>query len=181
MYLNLAYVPHDRQSNWGFLETNGLFQLALLFPELAEAETWLQTALQRLAEMCRLQVYTDGLQNEQCTMYHHEVLHCLFESVWLGRLNGIEMPEVLDDTLNRMYTASLAFVQPDGRQPMLGDSDGTDMRDVLSRGSVLFGRGDLKRMAYERLDYEGIWFLGNGDTIALINWQFRSQASRQFN
>lgn len=160
MYLNLAYVPHDRQSNWGFLETNGLFQLALLFPELAEAETWLQTALQRLAEMCRLQVYSDGLHNEQCTMYHHEVLHCLFESVWLGRLNGIEMPEVLEDTLNRMYTASLAFVQPDGRQPMLGDSDGTDMRDVLSRGSVLFGRGDLKRMAYERLDYEGIWFFG---------------------
>ncbi|WP_110933000.1 alginate lyase family protein [Paenibacillus bouchesdurhonensis] len=160
MYLNLAYVPHDRQSNWGFLETNGLFQLALMFPELEEAEAWLQTALQRLANMCKLQVFQDGLQNEQCTMYHHEVLHCLFESLWLGKLNGIDMPEVLHDTLNRMFSASLAFVQPDGRQPMLGDSDSTDIRDVLCRGAVLFSRGDLKRMAYDRLDYEGIWFFG---------------------
>ncbi|MFD3261057.1 alginate lyase family protein [Paenibacillus lentus] len=160
MYLNLAYVPHDRQSNWGFLETNGLFQLALMFPELEEAAAWQQTALQRLANMCKLQVFQDGLQNEQCTMYHHEVLHCLFESLWLGKLNGVEMPEVLHDTLNRMFTASLSFVQPDGHQPMLGDSDSTDIRDVLSRGAVLFGRGDLKRMAYDRLDYEGIWFFG---------------------
>ncbi|AZK47670.1 alginate lyase family protein [Paenibacillus lentus] len=160
MYLNLAYVPHDRQSNWGFLETNGLFQLALMFPELEEAEVWQNTALQRLSNMCKLQVFQDGLQNEQCTMYHHEVLHCLFESLWLGKLNGIEMPEVLHDTLNRMFSASLAFVQPDGRQPMLGDSDSTDIRDVLCRGAVLFSRGDLKRMAYDRLDYEGIWFFG---------------------
>lgn len=160
MYLNLAYVSHDRQSNWGFLETNGLFQLALMFPELEESTAWLNTALERLVDMCQIQVFSDGLQNEQCTMYHHEVLHCLFESIWLGQINGIDIPDVMSDTLNRMYTASLAFVQPDGHQPMLGDSDGTDMRDVLCRGAVLFSRSDLKRMAYERLDYEGIWFFG---------------------
>ncbi|MGG1613976.1 alginate lyase family protein [Paenibacillus phoenicis] len=158
MYLNIAYTPHDRQSNWGFLETNGLFQLALLFPELEEAANWLQTAIERLAEMCPLQVYDDGLQNEQSSMYHHEVLHCLFESVWLAELNGITLPSVLRDTLNRMYTASLTIVQPDGRQPNFSDSDSTDIRDVLARGAVLYRRGDLKSQAYAVLDYEGIWY-----------------------
>ncbi|MDU4698064.1 MAG: alginate lyase family protein [Paenibacillus sp.] len=158
MYLSIAYTPHDRQSNWGFLETNGLFQLALLFPDLEESASWLQTATERLAEMCPLQVYDDGLQNEQSSMYHHEVLHCLFESVWLAELNGITLPSVLHDTLNRMYTASLTIVQPDGRQPNFSDSDSTDIRDVLARGAVLYRRGDLKSQAYAVLDYEGIWY-----------------------
>ncbi|OMG46794.1 heparinase [Paenibacillus macerans] len=160
MYLSLAYTPHDRQSNWGFLETNGLFQLALLFPEVEGADERLRAAIRRFEEMCPLQVFEDGLHNEQCSMYHHEVLHCLFESVWLGELNGVPLPPVLKDTLNRMYTASLALVQPNGRQPALSDSDATDIRDVLARGAVLFGRGDLKSQGYETLDYEGIWFFG---------------------
>lgn len=158
MYLSIAYTPHDRQSNWGFLETNGLFQLALLFPEVEEAATWLQTAIERLDEMCPLQVYEDGLQNEQSSMYHHEVLHCLLESVWLAELNGITLPSVLHDTLNRMLTASLTIVQPDGRQPNFSDSDSTDIRDVLARGAVLYRRGDLKSQAYSVLDYDGIWY-----------------------
>lgn len=158
MYLSIAYTSHDRQSNWGFLETNGLFQLALLFPEVEEAATWLQTAIERLVEMCQLQVYDDGLQNEQSSMYHHEVLHCLFESVWLAELNRISLPSVLHDTLNRMFTASLTIVQPDGRQPNFSDSDSTDIRDVLARGAVLYRRGDLKSQAYSVLDYDGIWY-----------------------
>ncbi|MEK5476004.1 alginate lyase family protein [Paenibacillus sp. FSL R5-0407] len=160
MYLNIAYTPHDRQSNWGFLETNGLFQLALMFPDIEESETWLKQAVQRLAEMCPVQVFEDGMHNEQCTMYHHEVLHCLFEPVWLAELNDVPLPPELRNSLDRMYSASLALVQPDGRQPMLGDSDGTDIRDVLTRGAVLFARGDLKVMGYDKLDYEGIWYYG---------------------
>lgn len=160
MYLNLAYTPHDRQSNWGFLESNGLFQLSVLFPELAESSVWFDTAVERLADMCKVQVFEDGMHNEQCTMYHHEVLHCLFECCLLAEVNEIELPSLFKDTLNRMYSASLSFVQPDGHQPMLGDSDGTDMRDVLTRGAVMFQRGDLKSMGYDRLDYEGIWFFG---------------------
>lgn len=160
MYLNIANTPHDRQSNWGFLETNGLFQIALLYPELDDSADWLDTAVKRLVEMCAVQVFEDGMHNEQCTMYHHEVLHCLFEPVWLAERNEVKLPDELKETLQRMYTASLALIQPDGRQPMLGDSDGTDIRDVLSRGAVLFGRGDLKRMGYGTLDYEGIWYFG---------------------
>ncbi|USB31945.1 alginate lyase family protein [Paenibacillus sp. YPG26] len=161
IYLNRAYTSHDRQSNWGYLETNGLFQLALLFPEFEESPDWLETAARRLAEMAPVQVFGDGMHNEQCTMYHHEVLHCIFESLWLGEINGYKLPDLLRQTLDSMYTATLAFVQPDGHQPMLGDSDGTDVRDVLSRGACLFERGDLKSQAYEHLDYEGIWYFGS--------------------
>lgn len=160
MYLQIAYTSHDRQSNWGFLETNGLFQIALLYPEWKDAEKGLETAVSRLNEMCQIQVFDDGMHNEQCTMYHHEVLHCLFESVLLAEKNDFVIPTLLKDTLDRMYGASLNLVQPDGRQPMIGDSDGTDIRDVLTRGAVMYQRGDLKRLGYHHLDYEGIWYFG---------------------
>lgn len=160
VYLSRAYTSHDRQSNWGYLETNGLFQLALLFPEFEESASWRELAVQRLYEMAEIQVFSDGMHNEQCTMYHHEVLHCIFESVRLAEINDYILPDRLHTTLDRMYSATLAFVQPDGQQPMLGDSDATDVRDVLSRGACLLGRGDLKSQAYGQLDYDGIWYFG---------------------
>ncbi|SDE63502.1 Heparinase II/III-like protein [Fontibacillus panacisegetis] len=161
MYLSIAYTPHDRQSNWGFLESNGLFQLALLYPELEGSGAWLDIAVKRMQEMCHIQIFADGMHNEQCSMYHHEVLHCLFETVLLAKVNDYELPPILMETLNRMFGASLSFVQPDGHQPMLGDSDGTDIRDVLTRGAVMCQRGDLKKMGYAFLDYEGIWYFQN--------------------
>ncbi|KGX90445.1 alginate lyase family protein [Pontibacillus marinus] len=159
-YLRVAYTPHDQQSNWGFLETNGLFQIGLLFPHFSESHEWLQVAIQRLESMCELQVFKDGMHNEQSPMYHHEVLHCLFEPVWLANMNGLKIPDLLNETLNAMFTASLAFVKPNGRQPMISDSDHTDIRDVLSRGAVLFNRGDLKYKGYPVLDFEGLWYFG---------------------
>lgn len=160
MYLQIAYTSHDRQSNWGFLESNGLFQIALLCPQWNDSELWLGTAVKRLNEMCQIQVFGDGMHNEQCTMYHHEVLHCLFESVLLAEKNDYVIPTLLKNTLNQMFGASLSFVQPDGYQPMIGDSDGTDIRDVLTRGAVMYRRGDLKKLGYHHLDYEGIWYFG---------------------
>ncbi|WP_260412265.1 alginate lyase family protein [Alkalihalobacillus sp. TS-13] len=160
LYLSIAYTPHDRQSNWGFLETNGLFQIASLFPHLEQSSTWLQFAIERLEEMCKLQIFEDGMHNEQSPMYHHEVLHCLFESVWLADLNQVDYPIQFKDSLNQLYTASLSIVKPGGHQPMLSDSDHTDIRDVLTRGAVLFGRGDLKHQGYPLLDYEGLWYFG---------------------
>lgn len=161
IYLSIAFTSHDRQSNWGFLESNGLLQIALVFPDFAESSAWYSLASERMRQMCKLQVFSDGMHNEQCTMYHHEVLHCLFESVCLAEVNKADLPEELRATLNNMYSASLAFVQPDGRQPMLGDSDNTDIRDVLTRGAVLLKRGDLKRKGYTALDYDGIWYFGS--------------------
>ncbi|WP_051254645.1 alginate lyase family protein [Halobacillus kuroshimensis] len=159
-YLSIAYTAHDQQSNWGFLETNGLFQIALLFPQLEGSDQWMQLAVERMAAMCHLQVFEDGMHNEQSPMYHHEVLHCLFETVLLAGKNQRSIPDIMEDALNRMFTASLSFVKPSGYQPMTSDSDHTDIRDVLSRGSLLYERVDLKHQGYDVLDYEGIWYYG---------------------
>ncbi|KGP92994.1 heparinase [Pontibacillus chungwhensis BH030062] len=159
-YLKFAFTPHDRQSNWGFLETNGLFQIAMLFPEFAESKSWLSIAVDRLVNMCELQIFEDGMHNEQSPMYHHEVLHCLFECVWLAKKNEHPLPSICEDSLKRLFLSSLAFVKPTGSQPMISDSDDTDIRDILCRGAVLFKRGDLKHQAYDQLDYESAWYYG---------------------
>ncbi|MFQ3544039.1 alginate lyase family protein [Halobacillus rhizosphaerae] len=159
-YLSMAYTPHDQQSNWGFLETNGLFQISVLFPQFSEAKSWQEQAISRLEAMCRLQVFSDGMHNEQSPMYHHEVLHCLFESILLSEVNEMPMPEELKRTLEKMYHASFALIKPNGNQPRLSDSDDTDIRDVLTRGAALFQRGDWKCKGYKGLDYEGIWYFG---------------------
>jgi hypothetical protein len=159
-YLNIAFTSHDCQSNWGFLETNGLLQISLLFRDKKESERWFATAIDRMVRMVNLQIFDDGMHNEQCSMYHHEVLNCLFESVLLMDLNKIQYPQILKDKLNQMFTASLAIIKPNGHQPMLSDSDDSDIRDIMCHGSVLFKRGDLRSVAYPSLNYDGIWFFG---------------------
>ncbi|MCD5322836.1 MULTISPECIES: alginate lyase family protein [Pontibacillus] len=159
-YLSMAYTAHDAQSNWGFLETNGLFQIALLFPEFPEAKKWLNLASERLANMCQLQIFEDGMHNEQSPMYHHEVLHCLFEPLLLAKLNDVSLPSICEKSLEQLFQASLSIVKPSGHQPMISDSDHTDIRDLLGRGAVFFQRGDLKHQSYRQLDFESAWYYG---------------------
>ena len=49
---------------------------------------------------------------------------------------------------------------PAGRQPMTGDSDDTDVRDLLSQTGIVMRDGRLKAGGFERLDYESIWLFG---------------------
>lgn len=43
---------------------------------------------------------------------------------------------------------------------MVGDSDDTDVRDILTQAALLLEDGVLKGGAFDRLDYESIWLLG---------------------
>ncbi|MEK4878137.1 MULTISPECIES: alginate lyase family protein [Paenibacillus] len=159
-YLALSFTGWKKISNWGVLETCGLFQTALYFPEFTSANNWRQLSKERLGETARIQIMADGIHWEQSPTYHHEVLVCFLDCIRLARLNGLELQEEFQQKVQQMAVASLYWAKPNHRQPMLGDSDDSDIRSLLTYAGWLFQDAVLRFGGYDQMDYDNAWLFG---------------------
>jgi len=138
------------------------------------------------------QVFEDGVDFEQSVAYHRLVLEAFLEGLLLLRLRQERIPEDVWKRLEAMHEFVLGYLKPDGRAPLIGDSDDgrmhklgfqapNDHRYLLATGAVLFGRGDFKRAA-DRLWEETFWLLGPGaiDRFDALPDEPRSLPSRAF-
>ncbi len=149
-------------SNWGVLANSGAVYAGSWLAEQGEtgfAER-LPVLLQRLARQIDLQVLGDGMQWEQSPMYHHEVLWCYLELMHLAGRKGLELDPVILRKTRAMCLATLGEAKPNHHQPLRGDSDDTDVRDILTLGAYLFEDPQLKAGAYATPDLENVWRLG---------------------
>ncbi len=160
IYLVDSYSPFRMQSNWGVLENSGLFAIAHALKEEENANKWKKLAVERLTEQIQLQVTEEGVHWEQSPMYHNEVLHCYMEVIRLAREEGEMLPDILLQKTKQMAYANLCWKKPNHCQPAMGDSDETDVRDLLTKAAYLFQDPILKYGGYPILDYESIWELG---------------------
>lgn len=159
-YLSDSHSYHKELSNWGVLEDHGLFEIALMLPQSEELKKYAEIAVKNLDREAGTQVMGDGVQWEQSPMYHNEVLHCFLDVMILAERNQIVLPERIKETARKMLYAEVAWKKPDGCQTMMGDSDDTDIRDMLTTGACLFQDGVMKFAGLSRLDFENIWDLG---------------------
>lgn len=146
-------------SNWGVLENHGLFLIGLALGE----SSYVETALTRLEEEARVQIFPDGVHWEQSCMYHNEVLHCFLEIIRGLHFFDMEVPGFLTGAMIQMAMADLAWIKPDRHQPLTGDSDDTDLRDMLTASAITATYQNLPESAlfkgcgYEQPDFESIW------------------------
>ncbi len=159
-YLADCYSPYHLMSNWGVLENHGLFEIAVTLPQSEQTKEWIQMALTHLEKEIRIQIMNDGVQWEQSPMYHNEVLHCYQDVLILAARNNIEVPAILLEKVKAMTYADMAWIKPNHCQIMQGDSDDTDIRDIISVSGYLFKDPVIKQVGYDRLDFESVWDLG---------------------
>ena len=150
-------VGFSLKSNWGILEYTGLYLLGHLF----ENRSWLDQARYFLKNGLHIQVQPDGMQWETSPMYHNEVLMCMMEVVRISRIFGDLFLDAEELKLIRsMAMVDMLLKNPGHSQPMVGDSDDTDLRDLISQAAHLFQDSTLKSGGYASLDYESIWLYG---------------------
>ena len=154
---NNPRIGFSMKSNWGVLEYVGLYILGLILDHteyLEKARYFIKTCL-------HIQVMDDGMQWEASPMYHNEVLMCMMEAL---RFSGIYQDELFDgqelDMIRRMALVDLYLKNPEHHQPMVGDSDDTDVRDLITQAAYLLQDGGLKFGGYPQLDFESIWLYG---------------------
>lgn len=159
-YLYNNYDPAKKLSNWGTLESHGLFILGVFLPEYKKSKEYINSSIDRLSEQAEYQIMTDGMHWEQSPMYLNEVLHCFLDTIILARKNNIELPENLLEKTHKLAYSNLYMARPNHRQVPQSDSDDTDIRDMLTKSAYVFKNGELKFGAYKHIDFDNIWDLG---------------------
>ncbi len=147
---------HKMLLNWGVIQDHGLFDIGI---ELNNKE-FIDTALDRLYTEAKLQIMRQGMHWEVSSMYHNEVLSCFIDVILRARENSIPLKKDFLALVHKMAKVNLNWMKPNKKQPLFGDSDYTDIRDILSLSSFVFGDPQLKSGAFERLDYESVWLVG---------------------
>lgn len=145
------------QSNWGVMENTGLYVLSQVF----DRSDWREHAVSFLRRTIAIQVMQDGNHWEASPMYHNDVLMSYLEVLHLAQIWG-DAPFTQEDTesIFRMARATMLGQTPNGHQSMTGDSDDTDVRDLVSQAALLLHSGELKAGGFQTLDFEGIWMCG---------------------
>lgn len=164
-YLSTYFSPNTHLLGEGV----ALFFLGVLCPELVAAERWKARGWEIILREATRQVRADGFHFEQSTYYHVYALDFFLHSAILASLNGISIPNSLEDTCEKMLTA-LCLLGRGGRPPRFGDDDGgrlfdpgrnrgEHLLDPVATGAILFHRGDFKTVAGS-LREETLWLLG---------------------
>lgn len=155
-FLVREHKAFHRLSNWGAIQSHGLFLIGLWLGR----SDWQTLALERLTENLRHAILPDGVQWEQSPMYHCEVLHAAADTLLLARRNGVEVPSNLEETIHRMFHALAVWVAPNREILPQSDSDCIDAGDLLAQGALLFADPELAAAAEGPLCEETLWDFG---------------------
>jgi Heparinase II/III-like protein/Heparinase II/III N-terminus len=165
--LEFSYIS---TSNHYLSDVVGLFWIGVMLPELKDAGEWRAFALREILREMDKQVLTDGADFEASTAYHRLVLELFLYTFILARANDVEIDERYWKKLRLMIEYVRAYLRPDGRAPLIGDTDsgqilplrkraGDDHAYVLALGAVLFDEPRFKQEVKE-MPEELLWILG---------------------
>jgi Heparinase II/III N-terminus/Heparinase II/III-like protein len=166
-HLEFSYIA---TGNHYLSDVAGLLWLGICLPELADANVWREFGLRELLREMDKQVLPDGAHWESSTGYHRFVTELLLYSFVLCRANGIEIGEKYWQRLHAMLEYIRAYLRPDGRAPLIGDSDGgqvlplvrhaaDDHAYLLALSAAVFHEPRFKILA-ARVVAEVGWILG---------------------
>jgi len=165
--LEFSYIS---TSNHYLSDVTGLLWLGIMLPELEAASEWREFGLRETLREMDKQVLDDGADAEASTGYHRFVLELFLYSFIAARANRIELEERYWKKLRAMLDYICAYLRPDGRAPLVGDTDSgqvlpfckraaDDHAYVLALGAALFGEPRFKQAA-GNMPEELLWVLG---------------------
>jgi hypothetical protein len=151
-------------------EALGLLAVGVALPELRDAARWRDLGARILVAECPRQIRPDGTHFEQAMCYQRYTAELYLQFLVLATRNGLLVPAVVVERVQRLLDALLWLRLPDGSLPPMGDADGGwlfpqpgrtsgDMRGVFALAAAYFGRADYA-WAAGGLAPEAIWILG---------------------
>ena len=168
---------HPTRNNWLAMEMNGLFHIAVLFPEFKDASEWQVYAAGRLYDEMEIQVYPDGAQVELATGYHHVSLANFLGAYRIAKFNDIALPGDYMQRTERQYAYYVNIMMPDGQMPALNDAGWGDVRSILADGCTHFPhRTDFQYLATRGRDgavpaFTSTWMPYAGWAIMRTGWE----------
>jgi hypothetical protein len=167
-HLEFSYIG---TSNHYLSDIVGLVWLGTMLPELLSASEWREFGLREMLREMDKQVLAEGADFESSTGYHRLVLELFLYTFILCRENDIEIEDKYWNKLRAMLHYVRAYLRPDGRAPLIGDSDsgqffpitkraGDDHAYVLAIGAVVMNESTFETPD-AAMPEELVWILGD--------------------
>ena len=163
---------HSSANNHLMGEATGLLIAALTWPMWEDCTAWRSGAQEELDREATLQTFSDGVNKEQATWYHHAVADMMLVAGLVARANGADFGISYWQRLQSMLAYLASIMDVGGNVPQIGDADDgmlvrldpardfDPFRSLLASGAVLFERADLKFKA-KVLDDKSRWLFGD--------------------
>ncbi len=155
------YSNHNRSSNWLTMESSGLFQCGLLFPEMKHAKEWFHTGYQRVMHEMKYSFDNDGIHMERTPIYHLVAVIVYLQAYRLCLKNDIPVPPYALPIFEKAAEFLMYHIKPDLSTPMIGDADRDDLTTRRADTSIYEGMNlsfdpyDLNELrAFFRVMYE---------------------------
>ncbi|MFQ5628507.1 MAG: heparinase II/III family protein [bacterium] len=129
------------------LELYAIFLTAVVFPEMHDADYWLDFSKQELFKNMQEDFQQDGVHCEQSTDYHHIVLRNFLGVRRLAKMNNIDMPDGFDALIQLALEFAKYCHKPDGFIPSLSDGDAENYVNLLDQGLELYHDPELLYVA----------------------------------
>ena len=104
-------------------EALGLLYVGLFFPELKNADAWVDLAREILDEELDAQILADGMHFERATGYHRYTLEFYVHYLVLAQAFAVPASTRLRACVRDLAAASALLQRPDGSWPVIGDED----------------------------------------------------------
>ncbi len=134
-------TPYPNVDNFLVIESAGLADVALAFPEFADAAAWREQAFAQLDTAAREQVLPDGVHGELSPGYHLYCAGLFLNAADLALRNGHRVGFV--DAAERMAGVLLGIATPERCLPVVGDAAPADTRPFLRKAARSFERPDF--------------------------------------
>lgn len=166
---NLEF-SHIATSNHYLADVTGLLWLGLMLPELEAAAEWREFGLRELLSEMDKQLLPDGADYEASTGYHRLKLELFLYSFVLCHINDVDIERRYWDRLRGMIEYVHGYLRPEGRAPLIGDTDSgqvfpivrraaDDHAYVLALGATVFQEPRFKTERAQPTE-EVLWILG---------------------
>jgi hypothetical protein len=161
-------------SNHYLSDVVGLFWIGTLVPELEQSAEWKQLGWAEMLREMDKQILPDGADFEASTGYHKFVTELFLYSFSLAKRNGEKVPQRYWNKLPQMLEYIRVITRPDGKVPLIGDADGSQIIPMIKRdsddqayllqlGAAIFAEPKFK----QRSTPEILWLCGEEGLDAL--------------
>ena len=134
----------DKTSNWGVIESKGLYEAAVYFPEFAKSNFWKTIAETRLNYMLANNVNSDSSFAEASTNYAIGVMKLYSGVKEFGQLNSQSFSAEYDSGVQKFAKFIMDMSYPDGMIPQYGDSDYVSSKRSVYEVGDLYSSNSLK-------------------------------------
>lgn len=192
MFIEKNLSLYSSANNHLIVEVSVLGIAGILFEKLPYASRWVKLCTDMLERQLPKQVHKDGVSAEQAFHYHAFAMEALFLLLVIAGNNGIKLPSVISESLEKMCGFIWSVMDRCGNVPDIGDSDDGHIvklscehfnyyRFLLLLGTVIFKRGDFKNKAGP-YNEQAFWILGQDgmEKFYAINCGSSAESSKLF-